>query len=174
MSDLIVPSKAIFFVSILYNERALNLDLIQLLTAHFGPSVEWSHPFFPMKKYYSKEMGEVADLKRIFFLFFNPLDREKLVEEKCWADQLEKNHLIEGQRSLNIDVGILTPENVQLATGKSFAHRIYLGQGVYSDLNLLFEGKSFRPLPWAYPDYAHPDFIGFFNWARQFVLLKKE
>jgi hypothetical protein len=43
---------------------------------------------------------------------------------------------------------------------------------VFADLNLFFEDKNFRPLPWAYPDYSHIDFIGFFTWIRE--ILKKK
>jgi hypothetical protein len=96
-----------------------------------------------------------------------------MVGHKLWADQWEKSLMSQSQfRPLNLDIGLLTLENMTLATGKNFSHRIYLGEGVYSDLNLVFESKSFKTLPWTYPDYAHPDFINFFNWVRGMLLRK--
>jgi hypothetical protein len=41
-----------------------------------------------------------------------------------------------------------------LATGKNYSHRIYIGEGIYAELTLVFERGAFRPLPWTYPDYA--------------------
>jgi hypothetical protein len=55
---------------------------------------------------------------------------------------------------VNLDPGLLTPENFILATGKNFSHRVYLGNGVFADLTLVYRNGGFHPLPWTYPDYA--------------------
>jgi hypothetical protein len=176
MSDLNLPSPGLFFGSVLFNETGLNfVDIKNIWTERFGPSIEFHHDFFPMKDHYSKQMGNSLFLKRIILLSLSPASRENLITHKIWADDLEK--LITKDklyRALNLDIGLLTAENVSLATGKNFAHRIYLGQGVFSDLNLQIDGKTFKALPWTYPDYAHPDFIQFFNWARHFLLRKNK
>lgn len=171
MSDLTRPADGLFFGSALFNEELMSFEEIKKLWVdRFGESVEFYHPFFPMKDYYSKQMGESSILNRVLFASLETAPREELVEHKVWADLLEKK-LMEGQklRPLNLDIGVLTLENMVLATGKSFAHRIYLGQGVYADLNLQCEQKSMRSLPWTYPDYSHPEFIYFFNWLRGFL-----
>ncbi len=59
-----------------------------------------------------------------------------------------------GRRTVNIDPGILSLERFVLATGKNFTHRIYLGQGIYADLTLIYHRGAFQTLPWTYPDYA--------------------
>jgi hypothetical protein len=46
-----------------------------------------------------------------------------------------------------------------LATGKNYAHRIYLGKGIYADLTLIFQKGAFRKLPWTYPDYSDPEML---------------
>jgi hypothetical protein len=53
-----------------------------------------------------------------------------------------------------------------LATRKDRAHRIYLGDGVYADLHLRYQGGCFRPLDWTYPDYRAPAVLTFFSQAR--------
>ena len=171
MSDLLAASPGLFFGSVLFNKENLSyIEIKKIWEERFGTSVEFHHHFFPMKDYYSKQMGEVSKLSRILFVGLNPAKRELLIAHKVWADQLEKKITLDkSSRALNLDIGLLTLENVTLATGKNLSHRIYLGEGVYSDLNLKFENKSFRALPWAYPDYAHPDFIHFFNWVRGFL-----
>jgi len=45
-----------------------------------------------------------------------------------------------------------------LATTKDNAHRIYLGQGIYAEVTLIYRGRRFCPLPWTYPDYASGDY----------------
>lgn len=171
MSDLLKASDGLFLGSALFNKEGITyLEIKKIWEERFGPSVEFHHYYFPMKDYYSKQMGQSDQLSRVIFTTLNPRSREELVAHKIWADQLEKK--VEKDlfyRGLNLDIGLMTLENLTLATGKNFSHRIYLGDGVYSDLNLQFENKSFKALPWAYPDYAHPDFIKFFNWVRGFL-----
>jgi hypothetical protein len=41
---------------------------------------------------------------------------------------------------------------------KNFTHRVYLGQGVWADLTLVYNKKSgWVDLPWTFPDYGAPD-----------------
>jgi len=54
-----------------------------------------------------------------------------------------------------------------LATTKNYAHRIYLGGGIYAEVTLRYQGGTFRPWPWTYPDYASPPLIAIFNHIRQ-------
>jgi hypothetical protein len=174
MSELIAATPGVYFGSALYNKELMTHDLIRTgWIKRFGPSAEFHHDFFPMKEYYSKQMGAEHLLSRVLFISLNLEKREAMVGHKLWADQWEKSLMSQSQfRPLNLDIGLLTLENMTLATGKNFSHRIYLGEGVYSDLNLVFESKSFKTLPWTYPDYAHPDFINFFNWVRGMLLRK--
>lgn len=171
MSDLSPASLGLFFGSALFNSEHISfLEIKKNWCDRFGPAVEFHHDFFPMKEYYSKQMGPENKLSRVILTGLIPSRREELVAHKRWADEWEKSLIkAPGLRILNLDIGLLTLENLTLATGKNFSHRLYLGEGVYGDLNLQFENKTFRPLPWAYPDYAHPDFIQFFNWVRGFL-----
>ena len=86
---------------------------------------------------------------------------------KLKTNEIEQQHLIDGNRRLNIDPGYISPERLILATGKNYVHRVYLKKGIYADLTLVFQKGSFRPLKWTYPDYAAPEIIGFFNEIRE-------
>jgi len=88
------------------------------------------------------------------------------------ANKEEEKFKIDGARTVNIDFGVLSLENVILATNKPFAHRVYLTNGVYLDLTYIYQDRTYNKVPWTYPDYAHPEIISFFNLARE-VLLKK-
>jgi hypothetical protein len=170
MSDLIEAKKCFRFISFLFSNEHSTDFIYQLFFDKFGKGICLNSPFFPMKNFYSKEMGEENNLKRILILSDKLIDRTELVADKIWSKNLENNFALMNKRSINIDPGYLSLENVVLSTGKQFTHRIYLSHGVYADLNLVYEHNSFRSLPWTYPDYAHTDFIKFFNWNRALLL----
>jgi hypothetical protein len=59
-----------------------------------------------------------------------------------------------------------------LATGKGYAHRPYLRDGIYADLTLIYRDKSFHSLPWTYPDYAGEEVIGMLTRIRGKYLMQ--
>jgi hypothetical protein len=80
---------------------------------------------------------------------------QQLVDIKPITNRVEKQFLDpQGGRRINIDPGLLSMENLVLATGKNFTHRIYLQKGIFAEVTLLFQKGKFVTLPWTYPDYA--------------------
>ncbi len=168
MSHPQTPSKGFLFFSFLYHEdfdfEVFKNDFFK----KYGEGVTFSHPFFPMKDYYEKEMG--GPLKRTFMVAHKKVPREFLVEAKLFSYEIEKQYMEKDCRKVNIDPGLITLENFQLATFKSFSHRIYLSKNVFSDLNLCFSKKSYKTLEWTYPDYKHPEIVEFIQWNRALLL----
>jgi len=107
---------------------------------------------FDHTAYYRAEMG--WPLFKRFFSAEDLIDPTELVKIKIKTMAAEAEFMVEGKRKVNIDPGYMSAERLVLATGKNYVHRIYLGQGVWADLTLLFEKGCFRPLPWTYPDYT--------------------
>ena len=138
----------------------------------FG-SVDWISPelLFDRTRYYAREMG--WPLYRRFISFNQLVPADHLVEIKLKTNEVEEQHLREGNRLVNIDPGYISPERLILATGKNYVHRVYLKKGIYADLTLLFQRGSFEPLKWTYPDYAASEIIGFFNEIRERYMEKK-
>jgi hypothetical protein len=88
---------------------------------------------------------------------FKPLvDPGRLAAVKIATNALEGRWTEAGRRRVNLDPGILSRERFVLATGKNFSHRIYLSEGIWADLTLVFRHGGFETLPWTYPDYAAP------------------
>ncbi|MEC7181357.1 MAG: DUF4416 family protein [Bdellovibrionota bacterium] len=177
MSLLQTPTKTFFFASFLFRRDLVSEDSIKTMwEKKWGESLYFDHPFFPMKKYYSKEMGDSNLLQRLFGVSLNLQNRESFVQGKVWSTgkeiEMSQDKLGVKFRTVNIDLGCLSLENMQLATGKPYSHRIYLGKGVYSDLTYVFQNKSYKPLLWTYPDYREEEIIKFFNSVRK-VLHKK-
>ena len=168
MSNLIEPSEVLLFTSVIFNKSHLDFTAVKnILDQQFGVTDSFHPEFNPSLEYYSKEMGPQENLQRVLFYNFNRYARSSFVEFKIWADQIERQNSLSHRRIINIDIGLLAQEQMLLATGKPYAHRIYLSDGVYADLNYTFANKSYQTLPWTYPDYAHDEKINFFNWLRQ-------
>ncbi|HDQ41550.1 MAG TPA: DUF4416 family protein [Desulfonatronum sp.] len=129
-------------------------NLLKKLEARFGPADMVSEPLsFKDTTYYHREFG--APLTRRLLGFQELVDQDQLVGIKLWTHALEQEHSRSGGRRLfNLDPGLLTMERLVLATGKNFAHRIYLGAGIFADLTLVYRNRGWKTLPWTFPDYA--------------------
>jgi hypothetical protein len=172
MSVLKKPTSVMVFASVLFDEFQVSEKfLLDRFQKSFGYSHLAYHPFCPMKEYYSKEMGEIQNLKRVFFFCHKLHSRDILVQSKKWAIEIETEFSSDNKRKVNFDVGVISLENLQLATGKNFTHRVFLSDNIYSDLTLIFQNDSFITLPWSYPDYSHPEIINIFNWNRRLLQL---
>ncbi len=145
---------AMLMASILYRQGAYRDLALERLNALFGPvAVQGPEFAFDQTTYYEAEMG--ANLRRILVGFAPLVPRESLVECKLATNALEQELADgSGRRRVNVDPGLLTVENLVLATGKNFGHRIYLGKGIYAELTLIYRQGGFSALPWTYPDYA--------------------
>lgn len=123
------------------------------LEAFLGPLESVGDPLpFTATTYYQAEFG--APLERRLLGFAQVVAQDRLRKIKLWAHDLERRHARDGKRLFNLDPGLLTQERFVLATGKNFTHRIYLGQGVFADLTLIFQAGNWRCLPWTFRDYA--------------------
>ena len=95
-------------------------------------------------------------LYRRMLTFKALIAQDRLPEIKTATNGIEAGFAEAGHRRVNIDPGYLLLERFVLASGKNFTHRIYIGQGIYADLTLIFTRGKFQTLPWTYPDYADP------------------
>jgi hypothetical protein len=123
-----------------------------------------------MNDYYAKQMGaEPASLERYFVTSEKTFPREALTECKRNLFALEEL-LTTNFRVLNIDPGYIALEHLVLASHKPFSHRVYLGHGVYSELELIYSGKNWNVLPWTYPDYNDHEKWDYFSKQRHRLL----
>jgi hypothetical protein len=127
-------------------------------------------PFSTITNYYEEEMGE--DLDKIYAVCQKPVSLENAAGFKLKSNLIEDDYRVDGKRIFNIDPGFLTHFNFTLLTTKGYAHRIYLGQGIWSELTLYYQDKHFHPLPWTYPDYKDKMLIYFLEEERKAVIKK--
>lgn len=159
-----VPAK--FFVSLISSQNELICQASRSLTGYLGKIDLISERLpFDFTSYYKKEMGE--GLFRRFVFFEEVASPEKLSSIKGAADQIEEGLRSESGRKVNLDPGYINPNQVVLATHKNYTHRIYLRDGIYADLTLIYHHGGFHPLPWSYPDYRSPEIMNLFHKARE-------
>ncbi len=153
MSRRAVPPPAKLLASVIYRVEERFAEARSLFAERIGAVERVSDRFpFDFTGYYAREMG--APLVRRFLVAADPVARDALAGVKEAAERIEDALAVEGRRTVNVDPGLLTEENFILATGKNYSHRVYLRDGVFADLTLVYERGGYRALPWTYPDYA--------------------
>ncbi|RIK61509.1 DUF4416 domain-containing protein [candidate division KSB1 bacterium] len=166
MGSLKPPAPAALFMAALYAPKFSDQEIIALVQENFGDVWLCSSAFpFDFSDYYREEMG--PSLRKVFLVLDVLIDPAWLPEWKLKSIALEKNYSLAGKRQINFDPGYLELPKLVLATTKNFAHRIYLGRGIYADVQLYMKDGKFQSNPWTYPDYKHPEHLAFFVQARQ-------
>lgn len=143
------------------------------IEAAFGPLALASDAFaFTETDYYAATMG--TNLEKQFFACERLFDPGELASVKRRTNEWEAAYAALGRhaepRPLNLDPGYITPAKLVLASTKDHAHRLYLMDGVYAEVTLVFRGKQWRPMDWTYPDYRRGDYQAFFTRCREFLL----
>lgn len=159
------PTKGRPIVSIIYSSLDALSDSLKALERKFGPvQYETLEIDCSKSEMYSEEMGN--ELLRRFFSFERLAERGWLVEMKKICHKIEPNFADQTAgydfRTVNIDPGILTPSNLLMASHRELNHRVYLKDGVYAELALIYARGQFRRLPWTNPDYCRGEAIEFF------------
>lgn len=161
-----LPRPAKLMMSVISGEDGIMMRAIEDLQSIYG-EVDLLSDLLPFDftRYYDEEMG--VPLFRRFIAFKELVQREALADIKKRTNEVEGRYSRDGCRKVNIDPGLLSEENLVLATTKGFAHRVYLRDGIYADLTLIFRKGSFRPQEWTYPDYRQGEVIELMNGLRR-------
>jgi hypothetical protein len=118
--------------------------------------------------YYEKEFGR--ELKRQFISFKKLIPPERLAGIKVITNAIERKLSSDSRRQINIDPGYIDMAKLILATTKDYKHRIYLQKGIYAEITLFYQGKTFNSWEWTYPDYKTSEQIAIFNQIREIYL----
>lgn len=141
------------------------------LSGELGPVTSMCDVFpFDFTDYYNAEMGNA--LQRTYVTFGRRVTEDELRRLKSLTSECEREFFYEGteRRRINLDAGLLTRDHLILASHKKVAHRIYLGDGVYAELEMIYINGAYQPLPWTYPDYRTRAASTFLQKARAALL----
>lgn len=159
------PDPAKLVIGLFMNDQAIFQELLESLEKKFG-TIDMVSPWFDFDytDYYKREMG--SSLFRRVAVFKDLVEQGDLADIKIATNEIEAAWTNNGKRAVNIDPGYLVKSRFILATGKDFAHRVYIGRGIYADLTLMYKKGKFTDLDWTYPDYRGDDIKGFLEIAR--------
>lgn len=172
MGKIRPPLPVKLFVGMLSPEPELFDACSLILQREFGP-VDSSSGCMPWDSsdYYRGEMGQ--NIFRKFFFFEQIVDPGRLSQIKNFTNALENNYAVNAagglRRRINLDPGYVTEAKVVLASTKDFAHRVYIGDGIYAEVTLKYSAKdrSFVPHELTYPDYRTATQLALFNRVRE-------
>ncbi len=167
MAQATVHDPVAFFVGIITADEKLWNAAAEKLTSQWG-KIDFTSErlnFDQFTDYYSDEMGN--GLLR-FWAAFRPLGQpEELIRMKWSCTAVENSLAVGGKRRINIDPGYITEAKVVLASFKDFAHRIYLTEGVFADMQLVYRDGKFVPQNWTFADYKTDAAQRFFQKLRE-------
>ncbi len=140
--------------------------------AAWGPLVLESPPFpFDHTHYYDASMG--PGLKKVFLAFARRGDPVSLADWKLAANAWEEQYAALARhpepRPLNLDPGYLTLAKLVMASTKDFAHRLYLGRGIYAEITLCWRDHRWEHHEWTFADYRQAEYKEFFSRCREFL-----
>jgi hypothetical protein len=176
MGTIKKPLPVKLFIGMLSPDPSLFDEIKKELQGMFSP-VDLESPVWPWghTDYYAKEMGE--GLKRKFIFFERLINPESIAEIKLKTIELEKQYLNPplsplskggvGGRRINLDPGYLDSSKLVLVTTKNYSHRIYLRDGIYGEVTLIYSRGQYQALPYTYPDYRTEEYLRIFKSARE-------
>ena len=173
MGDIHPPAPVLFLIAVSSRyDAALEWSRDECAQV-YGPVLFASEPFdFTETDYYTATMG--AGIKKQFLAFERLIDSGELAVIKRATNGSEAEYAALARhpepRPLNLDPGYITPAKLVLASTKDHAHRIYLRDGIFAEVTLVFRHRKWQPLEWTYPDYRRDDYQQFFTQCREWLL----
>lgn len=166
MKEIKSASKVKLIIALMYRNKDIVKKIKNELIKKYGEIGRESKEYeFNFTAYYKREMGK--NLLKQFISFKRLIKREKLRDIRLLTMSIEKKYSKNNKRKINIDPGYITENSIVLASIKERPHKIYLGKGVYADLNLILKKKGFFELPWTFPDYKIKENQEFFHKVRE-------
>ena len=153
-------------IGFIFKEADIPNKTKAILEKQFG-KIDFESQILPFTHttYYEKEFGK--NLKRSFISFKKLISPQALPKIKIITNKIEYKLSHGKYRLINIDPGYLNLSKLVLASTKDYKHRIYLNQGIYAEITLFYQDKTFKDWEWTYPDYKTPEYIAIFNQIRE-------
>ncbi len=165
MGQIVKPGPVKLIAGLMWNTEATLEEILEKLSV-FGVVESRTETFdFNFTEYYLSESG--SNLKKIYLTFRDLVGIDDIPELKLKANVFEEaNYTREGKRFVNFDPGYISEAKLVMATTKNLPHRVYIGQNLFADLQLIYKKPTFRTIPWTFADIKQEAVIAFFNGVR--------
>lgn len=124
---------------------------------------------FDFTEYYHREMGR--PLWRRFVRFAGLRGADELAAVKVLTNRIEAEFAgspgAKVGRPVNLDPGYVEESKLVLGSMKNFSHRIYLGDGVFGEITLMWRGGVWEAMGWTFPDFGSGRYDEFLTEARE-------
>ncbi|HDL01205.1 MAG TPA: DUF4416 family protein [candidate division Zixibacteria bacterium] len=166
MARIKQPPPGKLIVSIIYSSLDALSDALNVLERKFGKiQYETLEVECEQAPLYTEEMGN--KLSHRFFSFEKNISRDSLTSIKaaCYKIEAQFSDNIDNYpfRTVNIDPGLLTPTTLVMASHKEESHKVYLKDGVYGEIVMIYAHGGFCRLPWTKSDYCDEETITFLD-----------
>jgi hypothetical protein len=160
------PQPVLLFAGALYTDREIFLLAKKEAEGEFGPAFMETEEYDWHSGHYRDELG--WPIKRKFLFFDRLMAPVDLSGAKLRTNELEAALAIDGRRRVNLDPGYITLAKLVLASTKDYGHRIYLREGIYAEVTLVYsrQERTFKPLANTFADYRDKRNIKAFTEAR--------
>lgn len=148
-------------------------EIMDVLKDKFGEIDFISKPldFSKFTSYYRDEMGD--SLESRILSFKSLILPSELSGMKIATNKIEMDFAINGKRIFNIDAGYVHHSQFVLASTKPWGSRIYLENGIYAEVTLLFLSGHFHSWEMTYPNYKTHEYIEELEKIRNLYMEKK-
>lgn len=166
------PPPVNLFVGVLFSDEGLLKNALSALQSRYG-EMDYCSPrtLFDVTDYYVAEMG--SPIQRMFISFRNMILPNQIAEIKIETNRIEEMLSVEGKRKVNLDCGYMDYDKAVLVSAKYNGQKIYLDSGIWADLTLHYEKKTFNPYPWSFPDFKSGRYTDVFLAIRQLYKNKR-
>ncbi len=148
-------------------------DILEILESEFGKVdfVSKALDFSAFTSYYEDEMGKALESR---IVSFEPLIHPyELADIKLRTNSIETRLSENDKRTVNIDAGYVHHSQFVLASTKPWGSRIYLRNGIYAEITLLFLNGHFHSWEMTYPNYRTDEYITELEKVRDIYMRKK-
>ncbi|MCF7803288.1 MAG: DUF4416 family protein [Candidatus Marinimicrobia bacterium] len=150
------PDPVKLFIGVLYSDEQRMEQALKIGEESFS-AVDYRSETFPFEvtDYYADEMG--TPIFRMFVSFTELVNPGILASAKIRCNEIEETAAVDGERTVNLDIGYMDFHKVVLASAKFNGQKIYLDYGIYADPTLYYRKGSFHPYDWSFPDFKESD-----------------
>ncbi len=171
----VMPGLALPIVGVLARDDSTHAWARERVAAALGAVVDEGGPWpFEATDYYAAESG--TPLARRFLALGERVSPGRLADLKLATGAIEAEAArvlgpaVGVARPLNLDPGLLDPRRLVLASTKDRSQRIWLRDGIYAEVTLLYRSGGWEALPWTFPDFRAGRYDEFLDRCRRRVL----